>query len=255
MQPKAARSKTQGRRTHPGGRIFQDPAQALAGACPGGGEPSHRSRGESRQHGLLVGERIGGGVVEQAAFRAQADDAARTRLHDLLHGLVRQRRGASAPPLSATTPAPSSSTTTAWPRSGPTSTADGSSRTRGSCPATRSPSSTRRPAPPSTPSRCTASPPPAGWGTSISCRRRPFPPSSSMGCSPSSTSPIPHLDRFRGQPGPGGVGGERRLLRVGAAPGPQPPAGAGGQHHGPPGPREPGGAGVPPGLMTTRRTR
>ena len=31
-----------------------------------------------------------------------------------------------------------------------------------------------------------------------------------MGCSPSSTSPIPHLDRFRGQPGPGGVGGERR---------------------------------------------
>ena len=93
MQPKAARSKAQGRRTHPGGRIFQDPAQALAGACPGGGEPSHRSRGESRQHRLLVGERIRCSVVEQAAFRAQTDNAARTRLHDLLHGLVRQRRG------------------------------------------------------------------------------------------------------------------------------------------------------------------
>ena len=93
MQPKAARSKAQGRRTHPGGRIFQDPAQALAGACPGGGEPSHRSRGESRQHRLLVGERIRCGIVEQAAFGAQADDAARTRLHDLLHGLVGQRRG------------------------------------------------------------------------------------------------------------------------------------------------------------------
>ena len=51
MQPKAARSKAQGRRTH-----------------PGGGEPSHRSRGESRQHGLLVGERIGGGVVQQGSY-------------------------------------------------------------------------------------------------------------------------------------------------------------------------------------------
>ena len=91
MQPKAARSKAQGRRTHPGGRIFQDPAQALAGACPVAVSP--RTDGESSQHGLFVGERIRCGVVEQAAFRAQADDAARTRLHDLLHGLVRQRRG------------------------------------------------------------------------------------------------------------------------------------------------------------------
>ena len=33
---------------------------------PGGEEPSHRSRGESRQQGLLVGERIGCGVVEQS---------------------------------------------------------------------------------------------------------------------------------------------------------------------------------------------
>ncbi len=78
MQGKAARTKAQGRRTHPGGRIFQDPAQALAGACPGGGEPSHRSRGESRQHGFLVGERIRCSVVEQAAFRdwaAECTDA------------------------------------------------------------------------------------------------------------------------------------------------------------------------------------
>ena len=76
MQRKAARSEAQGRRTHPGDRIFQDPSQALTGAGPGGDEPSHRSHGESRQHGLLVGERIGCGVVEQPAFPAQADDAA-----------------------------------------------------------------------------------------------------------------------------------------------------------------------------------
>ena len=98
MQPKAARSEAQGRRTHPGGRIFQDPAQALAGACPGGGEPSHRSRGESRQHGLLVGERIRCGVVEQAAFGAQADDAARTRLRmSLGNEILRYPRAGDAP--------------------------------------------------------------------------------------------------------------------------------------------------------------
>ena len=63
MQGKAARSKAQGRRTHPGGRIFQDPAQALAGVCPGGHDPSHRGRREGGQHGHLV-ERIRCGVVE-----------------------------------------------------------------------------------------------------------------------------------------------------------------------------------------------
>ena len=34
MQPKAARSKAQGRRTHPGGRIFQDPAQRRQARAP-----------------------------------------------------------------------------------------------------------------------------------------------------------------------------------------------------------------------------
>lgn len=55
-------------------------AQALAGACPGGDEPSHRGGRGGRQHGLLVRERIRGGVVEQTALGAQEDDAARPRL-------------------------------------------------------------------------------------------------------------------------------------------------------------------------------
>ena len=59
MQRKAARGKAQGRCTHPGSRILQGTSQTLAGACPGGDEPSHRSRGESHQHGLLGGEPIG----------------------------------------------------------------------------------------------------------------------------------------------------------------------------------------------------
>ena len=95
---KAARSEAQGRRTHPGDRIFQDPSQALTGAGPGSDEPSHRSHGESRQPGSSRRADVEqpafpaqaddaahssprsaaplGPIVEQAAFRAQADDAA-----------------------------------------------------------------------------------------------------------------------------------------------------------------------------------
>ena len=84
-QGKTGRSKAQGRRTHPGGRIFQDPAQALAGACPGSGDPSHRSRGESRLHGLFVGERIrcGGVSTKRAAvsaMRRPPEDLSRQQL-------------------------------------------------------------------------------------------------------------------------------------------------------------------------------
>ena len=79
---------------------------ALRRTAHGAGSESRRSgyelelgfrrgprRGHRRQHGLLGGEPIGLSVVEQPAFRAQADDTARTRLHDLPHVLVRQRRG------------------------------------------------------------------------------------------------------------------------------------------------------------------
>ena len=76
MQGKAARSKAQGRRTHPGGRELIEMGAVRAA-----------STGSSSVRGSATVS------VEQAPFGAQADDAARTGLHDLLHGLVGQRRG------------------------------------------------------------------------------------------------------------------------------------------------------------------
>ncbi len=59
---------------HEGGEFFQ---QLM------GRDTVHGGGGEGGQQGLLVGEGIGLGIVEQAAFGAQPDDATSRGLDDL----------------------------------------------------------------------------------------------------------------------------------------------------------------------------
>ena len=64
-------------------------SQALPGALAGGDDASHRGG----EQGLLVGQGIGLGVVEQAAPGAQANDPACSRLDDLPHVVVAHEWG------------------------------------------------------------------------------------------------------------------------------------------------------------------
>ena len=66
------------------------------------------------------------------------------------------------------------------------------------------------------------------------------------------SGPIPNLSGFEVRRDEGEWEKSGPSFEWGAEPGPQPPAGAGRQHHGPPGAGEPGRAGVPSGLRSIR---
>ena len=92
VQGKAARGEAQRRRAHRRGRISQHPSKPLPGALPGGGEAAHGSGGDGGQNGLFVGQGIDLNIVEQAALRAQPDEAAGRCFDDLLDVVITQLR-------------------------------------------------------------------------------------------------------------------------------------------------------------------